>query len=851
MPFENVKITDDPAYLDPKMSLHNYFIVKSLDKLRPGGVAMLITSRYSLDSGDVAGTRAREEMAKRADLLAAIRLPDAAFKRNAGTEVVADLLIFQKRAPGAEPEAAPAWLQMGSVKVGEKEFPVNKYFVDNPEHVLGEHSAEGKMYGPGQYTVKSPGDFKAALDSAIELVPAKVFGKTNAPAVASAPATLEAEGIQFAPEDVKPGAFFKDEKGKIWVKQSGVAQELPAELRSPEIQKHIGQAIDLRNSLNQLIDMQLVSSDDEPLKAAQAALSKLYDSYRKQYGTLHGPKLAKVFADDPEYPKLLALETLDTEAKSVSKAKIFTERVLAPYEPLRELPTDSRSAMLKVMADRGFLDTKLMADLLEKPEQEVIHKLVAEGLMFQDPQMGSFLTADEYLSGEVRQKLKLARQAADTDPKFQKNVDALEKVQPKPLTIHEIQPALGQTWIPMKIYQAFVRHLANDRSGRGVGIERDATGKWYVDVSNVNRFDLDHKWGGGGLHGGKLVQYALNQQQPTVWEKDEKGNRYVNKEATAAARDKLAAIKEEFRTVLRRAPQEVVDELEKLYNDNFNGFHLRDFSGEHLDFPGMSEEWRGKIRGYQKSAVWRIVQEGRAGIFHAPGLGKTLTMASAGMELKRLKLSRKNVYAVPNHMVPQWREDFKRFYPNANVLAAMEDDFSATNRAKLMSRIATGDWDAVIVPHSQFDLLPMSKEWETATIEKRLNQYREVLEDLDQQDDKRTIKQIEKAMDKLESRLNELNQKKKDNTIPFDKLGVDMLFVDEAHGYKAMAVPTRMGNIRGISNRASQRSFALEMKADFMRQTHKGRGLVFATGTPITNTLGEEFIMTKFLAPAV
>jgi hypothetical protein len=360
---------------------------------------------------------------------------------------------------------------------------------------------------------------------------------------------------------------------------------------------------------------------------------------------------------------------------------------------------------------------------------------------------------------------------------------------------------------------------------------------------------LQHEWSGGGIEGHKLVQSALNQQQPTVWIKNEDGSRSVDGQATTAAREKLAVIKEEFRTVLRKANQGVVDQLENIYNDTFNAFRLREFSGEHLDFPGMSEEWRSKIRGYQKAGVWRILQEGRAGLFHAPGLGKTLTMAAAGMEARRLKLSRKNMYAVPNHMVNQWREDFKRFYPNANVLAVSDEDFNAQNRAKLMSRIATGDWDAVIVPHSQFDLLPMSPEWESKTINKRLADYREVLDELDKTDDKRTIKQIEKAVDKLESRLKELNAKQKDNTISFDQMGLDMLFVDEAHAYKAMAVPSRMGNIGGLSNRASQRAFALEMKADFLRDTHKGRGLVFGTGTPITNTVGELYVMTKYLAP--
>lgn len=870
VPFQDFAVTDDPIYRKLKLNLHNYFIVKSLDKLRPGGIAALITSRYTMDNGTGLGVRAREEMAKRADLIAAFRLPDKAFKGNAGTEVVADLLIFRKRAADDIPEGVPDWTKLEKITVpGEepvtktaygreyvdnfeatkaKDFHISKYFVDHPENVLGNHSKEGRMYGPGQYTVKAPEDFLAALNEAMNRVPAKAFGKVKESEANQTPETLDPGEMNFAPEDVKPGSFYKDESGNILVKESGVGKKLPMGLNTPAAKDHIGHAIDLREQLNQLIHTQLSTSDDGLMRDQQKVLDRLYEKYRGKYGSLHGPELRKVFGDDPEYPKLLALENLDPETKTVSKADIFSKRVLAPYEPLRDLPDDPKSAMLKVMAEKGGLDTALMADLLKKPEEEVIANLEKEGLIYREPRSGGYSTADEYLSGQVREKLRQAREAADLDPKYKANVEALEKVQPTAVTIHEIQPSLGQTWIPTEIYQGFVQYLANGLHRDSIGISRDVhTGKWLVqiDAKNVTHA-LKNKWGTSRVAGHKLVQFAMNQQLPTVWDVDSDGSRHVNREATLGARDKLSAIKEEFRTVLRRAKPEVIENLEQIYNDTFGGYRLREFSGEHLTFPGMSADWQGKIRGYQKASVWRILQEGGGGIFHAPGLGKTLTMAAAGMEARRLKLSRKNMYAVPNHMIPQWREDFKKFYPNANVLAATDQDFTAENRNKLMSRIATGDWDAVLVPHSQFDTLPMSPEWEMATIHKRLDEYRSVLQELD---DERTIKQIEKAMDKLESRLNELNAKKKDNTINFDQLGVDMLFVDEAHLYKSMAVPTKMSGIGGIATSASQRAFALEMKGDYLRQTHSGRGLVFGTGTPITNTIGELYIMNKYLAP--
>ena len=846
VPFQDVNITDDPAYKDLKLNLHNYFIVKTLDKLKPGGVAALITSRYTMDSAKGSGERAREEMAKRADLVAAIRLPDSAFKGNARTEVVADLLIFQKRDPNVPLKEMPEWTKTVPLKVGNETYQINQYIADNPGQVLGEHSDQGKMYAKGTYTVKAPKDFTEALSKAVESLPRNIFGKTKVAESEMPPSTLEPQGIEFAPEDVKPGAFFRDEKGKIKIKESGVAKDLPEAMRSKAAQEHLGAAIDLRDQVNRTIALQLETSDDEPLKVEQAKLDKLYTAYQKQYGPLHSPLLAKIFKNDPEYGKLLALENVDTESKEITKAAIFSKRVLAPYEPLRDLPDEPKSAMLKVMAERGYLDTALMAELLNKPEADVVKNLEKEGLIYQDPQTGAHSPADEYLSGNVREKLKLAEQARESDPKFERNVEALKQVQPKPLTIHDIQPNLGQPWIPMNVYKGFLAHLAKQRH-IDIDISRDTTGRWLVSIEG-NKFNLDHQWAGGGIGGHKLVQYALNQQQPSVYDTvDDK--RVFNAEKTTAAREKLAMIKEEFASVLRRANQQIIDNLEQIYNDTFNGYKLREFSGEHLDFPGMSEDWRKMIRGYQKAAIWRILQEGRGGIFHAPGLGKTLTMAAAGMEARRLKLSRKNMYAVPNHIIPQWREDFKRFYPNANVLAVTDDDFNPTNRAQLMSRIATGDWDAVIVPHSQFDLLPMSPAWEKISIDRRLADYREVLNELDGDNDKRTIKQIEKAIDKLEARLNELNSKKKDNTIHFDEMGIDMLFVDEAHLYKSMAVPTKMGNIGGISNSASKRAFALEMKANYLRDTHKGRGLVFGTGTPITNTVGELYVMTKYLAP--
>lgn len=862
VPFQDVTITDDPLYSKLRLNLHNYFIVKSLDMLRPGGVAALITSRYTMDGVKGPSERAREEMAKRADLVAAIRLPETAFKGNANTYVVADLLIFKKRGPNEILDEMPDWIKTSEITVKgkavsgnrwgttygtpDKNYSVNKYFIEHPENVLGEHSGEGKMYGPGgTYTVKPPDDFQASLDGAIERLPKNIYGKIKGKKVSDIEAPpVDSPAMGFAPDDVKPGAFFIDDKGNVKIKQSGVGAELPASLRTTEIVNHLKSAIGLREQLKAVHDLQLSSHDDDLLGDEQAKLNQLYDDYRKKYGTLHSPLLRKIFGEDPEYPRLLALENYDPESKEISKAAIFTKRVLEPYEPLRDLPADPKAAMLKVMAAQGYLDTPLMAKLLNESEDAIVKKLTDADLIYKDPVAGTLHTADEYLSGDVREKLRVAKDAADIDPDFKRNIKALEKVQPKPVTIHEAQPNLGATWIPISIYKSFVNHLMGG-GNNDVDIYRNTEGKWTVSAA-----ENKNKWNTGRVSAHKLVQYGLNQQQPTVWDRDSDGNRHINPAATTAAREKLAAIKEEFRTVLRRAPQATVDQLEDIYNTTFNSTKKREFNGDHLDFPGMSKEWKDKMRGYQKAFVWRALQEGRGGLFHAPGLGKTLTMIAAGMEAKRLKISPKNLYVVRNNMVPQWREDFKRFYPNSNVLAVQDEDFKdATARNKLMSRIATGDWDAVLLPQSQYDLLPIGPDFEQATIQRKLDDYRQVLQELDPKDDKRTIKQIEKAVDKLESRLNELNAKKKDNTITFDKMGFGMMFVDEAHDYKGMAVPTRMGNLKGLSKHTSDKALAMEMKTDFMRGTHNGRGVIFGTGTPLTNTIGEVYIMTKYLAP--
>ena len=852
-PFAEIKIFD-PDYSHPRLSTHNYFIVKSLDKLKPGGMAALITSHYTMDSTSEA---ARLEMSKRADLVSAIRLPNTAFERNAGTSVTADILFFRKREAGETTKSVEDWTRTVNVDVEGKPTAINAYFAEHPEMVLGRNALTGSQYSGEEYTVEPTGALREQLAAAIERLPRNVSMRQP---VREMERTKD-DSLAFAPSHIKEGAFFIED-GKVWTNEKGQRTALPAETSVATIFQ-LKSLVGLRDAVNETLRVQKDGGEDEELERAQTMLSDRYDAYRASYGPLTGVKTQRVFEDDPEYPLLTALENVDPESERVSKADIFTKRTTRPYSPLRELPSDPQSAMLKVLAETGRLDTALMASLLKQSEETAIASLVAADLVYQDPVSGEHVTADEYLSGQVRVKLEQAKRAAEVDASFARNVAGLEKAQPEPLSIVDIDARLGQTWIPTPIYVRFLHeHLAGQpeaRSGRDVpGISRDTAGRWFVKLPNgYNDFSLSHEWAGGPFEGHKLMEFALNQAQPTAYlPPDPDGKRAVDIASTAAARVKLQEVKEAFETWIKSENlSKEHPALEKFYNDAHNGVQRRVYSGKHLEFPGLSID--KQPRDYQAASVWRIAQEGRALIDHFVGAGKTLTMIAAGMELRRMGLSNKNLYVVPNNMVPQWREDFKSAYPAARVLAVTDQDLAnAKNRRRLFSRIATNDWDAVIVPHSQFNMLPISPERESLTVQRQIDELKELLADksevkLGGESDKRTERQMQIAVQKLEQRLKELTAGRKDNTVYFDDLGVDQLFVDEAHFFKALPFATKMGNISGLSTRQSQRAQNMLAKIEYLYDTHNNRGVVFATGTAITNTLGESYTMSRYLAPDV
>jgi N12 class adenine-specific DNA methylase len=855
-PFADIKITD-PLYKTPKLSVHNYFLVKSLDKLKPGAVAAVITSHYTLDSQN---PRAREEMFARADLVGAVRLPDTAFKENAGTRVTADILFFRKRLPEEEAEATPYsnhWLNSSSIAIdhedGEQSARVNQYFQEHPEMVLGEHSVDHSQYGAFQYTLKANGDLREQLAAAVQTLPENVAVYEDKAAARKAGKSNISPSLALAPTNIKENAFFVED-GKVWIKQKGAREPLPPSLNTPARIRQLKLLISVRDALKDTIRVQLDSADDNALQASQNVLTRRYNHYVETYGPLTGPKTERVFEDDPEYPLLTALENVDPETHEIFCADIFTKRTSRPYEPLRELPDDPKAAMLKVMAHTGRLDTNLMAELLDQDEATVIGSLIQNNLIFRDPVSGEYATSDAYLSGNVREKLAQAESATAFDPNFQRNVEALAAVQPEPISIVDIEFRLGQTWIPTTYYADFVHtELAGRRYGDKPTVARDHEGKWNVKLPrSYNDFALEHQAAGGGISGHKLAEYALNLQQPTVYfPADSDGKRAVDTVNTVAARVKLQEIKDQFSEWIKGDKQSSNHpELERIYNTVFNSNRLREYNGSHLQFPGLNPRYTP--RHYQAASVWRIMQEGRSLTDHFVGSGKTLTMMCAGMECRRTGISNKNMYVVPNNMVPQWREDFKKAYPSANVLAVTDRDFqSAKHRQRLFARVATNDWDAVIIPQSQFDLLPISPEREAITIRKQRNELRDLLRDSTEggDSDKRTLRQMQNTLQKQEQRLKELAGGRKDNAIYFDDLGVDMLFVDEAHKYKALSIATKMKNIAGLSTRRSQRAQNILAKIEYMYDTHNGRGVVFATGTSITNTLGEAYVMTRYLAP--
>lgn len=834
----NVPFGDYPVH-DPLLNayrfpIHDYFFAKALDKVGPGGLVMFITSRGTMDK---ANSTLREYLGPKTELLGAIRLPNTAFKQNAGTEVTTDIVMLRKLHPGEAPRG-PAWREVREYQNHNWEtIPINEYFVERPHLMLGHLQLTGRMYRDNEPTLEPDGRVLAdALGAAVPELPAAVY---RAQRIELAEPTPE-QSIP-APDFVKPNAFCLHE-GMVCIREDTVLRplnDLPNETRS-----RIRGLIHVRDAVRSCLRSQIDGSGEEQVDGARFELNLAYDRFVARFGPVNLRANQRAFDGDPDLPLLLSLEHYNDETKRATKATIFTERTIHHRQPVESV-NSPKEALLVSLNERGRADLDHMARLLNQPTEEFLPEL--KGLIFRNPQTNEWETDDQYLSGNVREKLAVADAAAVTDPRFAENVEALKSVQPADLAATEIDVRLGSAWLPPEDVKDFTNKLLNIPSGVEVG-HIHALGTWHINANweakgaTANTTD----WGTDRYTALELIEDALNLKTPTVYDTiDDKP--VVNAQATEAAREKQERIKERFKEWIwsddgRR------ERLCRLYNDTFNHTRVRTFNGDHLTLPGASGAIQ--LHGHQKAGVWRILQTPNTLLAHVVGAGKTYTMVAAAMELKRLGLGRKPMFTVPNHMLGQFSTELLTLYPGANILVAGKEDFESKNRKKLFSRIATGNWDAVIVTHSGFERIPLARETQERFFEEQLHELEMIKRQHADSSNRRLVKEIERAKKRLEARLQALAaEHRKDNTLTFEELGVDRLFVDEAHYFKNLFYVTKMTRIAGLPQTSSERAFDMYLKVRHVQSLNGGGGVVFATGTPIANSMAEMFTMQRYLQP--
>ena len=823
----------DPRFKAWKFVIHDYFFAATLEKVRPGGLILFISSKGTLDKRDGA---LREYVGQLADLVGAIRLPNDAFKRNANTEVTTDIVILRKRLPGELPQG-PAWKAVTDTtnSLGET-IPVNEYFAAHPEMMLGEMRLEGRMYARGEPTlVGNDRPLPECLAEAIALLPRDVF-RPETKRVAGPTLALSFP----APEHVKPNAYAVV-NGQVAIRDEDslrVLTDLPIQTAS-----RIRGLIRVRDAVRRCLLAQVQETDDGDVVAAREQLNQTYDTFVARFGAVSERANTSAFRGDPDLPLLLSLEHYDEETKRATKAAIFRERTIQKTRPTPSVSTPEE-ALLVTLNERGCVDVDHLASLLHRPASEFLPDL--KGTIFLNPQTNRWETEDEYLSGNVRLKLTAAEAAALVDEQFKINVEALRPVQPTDLPASEIDARLGSTWIPAEDIQQFAEALLGES---GVTVSHaPQLGLWVVRGSYVVRFSVANttEWGTDRRSALELIEDALNLRTPTIYDHDPHSDRdFVNGPATEAVRDKQEKLKGRFREWVWEADDRR-ERLVRKYNDEFNHTRLRSFNGDHLTLPGASPAI--VLRPHQKAAVWRILQTPNCLLAHVVGSGKTYTCTAAAMELKRLGLARKPLFAVPNHMLGQFSSELLTLYPGANILVATKEDFEKQRRQTLMSRIATGNWDAVIVTHAGFEKIPLSRATQEEFFHGELRELTLAVEQQRKEGDSRLIKQLERAKKKLEAKLKELAaNEKKDDGLTFEELGIDYLVVDEAHGFKNLFYVSKMTRIAGLPQTASQRAFDMFLKVLHVQRTNGGRGVVFATGTPIANSVAEMFTMQRFL----
>ena len=849
VPFGQYKV-NDKAYNKLGFSIHNYFFAKAIDQVRPGGVVAFVTSRYTMDSKD---STARKHMAERADLLGAIRLPNNAFRANAGTDVVSDIIFLQKRDRPADIE--PEWVQLGKTENG---FAINQYFVDHPEMILGELTTESTQYGREELTV-APIEGAVLADQLAEAVQhiegQYVEVEVETPDVADA--EVERKTLPADP-DVKNFSYAVVD-GEVYYRENSIMTQVEL---SDNAKARVTGMVELRQIVNQLIQEQLDDYPDEDIKATQAKLNTAYDAFTAKYGLLNDRKNGRLFEDDSSYYLLCSLENLDENKQLKSKADMFTKRTIRPERTVTSVDTPSEALAVSI-GEHGRVDLPYMAELLGSPGDYERITTELQGVIFKDPSADAdepeagWQTADEYLSGNVRNKLRMAQLAAESHPEFKINVEALTKAQPKDLEASEIDIRLGATWLNPAIVQQFMMETFQPpyriRYNNLIQVRYSPfTSEWRIgNKSAAGMYDImsTETYGTHRANAYKILEDTLNLRDCRIYdtiEEDGKERRVLNQKETMLAQQKQQAIKDTFAGWVWQDPQRR-NLLVKQYNELFNSTRPREYDGSHIHFVGMNPEIN--LREHQRNAVAHVLYGGNTLLAHEVGAGKSFEMAASAMESKRLGLCQKSLFVVPNHLTEQWASEFLRLYPNAKLLVTSKKDFESANRKRFCARIATGDYDAVIIGHSQFEKIPLSAERQARIIEDQIEEIENAIAEAKEQSGEHfTVKQMEKTRKTLEVKLKKLQSTdRKDDVVTFEQLGVDRLFVDESQNYKNLYLYTKMRNVAGLSTSEAQKSSDMFGKCRYLDEVTGGRGVIFATGTPISNSMTEMYTLMRYL----
>ena len=835
VPFGDFKVLDK-KYDKHKFLIHDYFFAKTLDKVRPGGVIAFITSKGTLDKENPS---VRKYIAQRADLLGAIRLPNNTFKANAGTEVTSDIIFLQKRDSITDIE--PDWVYLGENDEGIK---MNQYFIDNPEMILGNMEMISTRFGYDSACISDGEKLEDKLERAISNIHAEVkeyelddIGEEDN----SIEADLSVRNFSYTLIDDK--IYFR-ENSRMYPQELAMTTE-----------NRVKGLIEIRDCVRTLLEYQTEDYPDEDIKREQVKLNQLYDRFTKKYGLINSRGNNSAFSNDSSYYLLCSLEILDENGNLARKADMFTKRTIKPKTEITSVD-NANDALIVSLSEKARVDITFMQKLCNMDMDKMLKDL--EGEIFNVPEYGEpnqWVTADEYLSGNVREKLKIAEHFAETDERFNVNVKYLKEVQPKDLSASEISVRLGSTWIPPEDIKVFIEYLLNPSNYACQNINvhyNEATSEWWIEGKNYDKYNIKatNTYGTGRASAYKIIEDSLNLKDTRIYDyyEDENGKRVaeLNKKETAIAQAKQEQIKLAFEEWIWKDPERR-ERLTKFYNERFNSIRPREYDGSHISFDGMNPEIT--LRKHQVNAIARILYGGNTLLAHEVGAGKTFEMVAAAMESKRLGLCNKSLFVVPNHIVEQFGQEFLQLYPSANVLVTTKKDFETANRKKFCSRIATGDYDAIIISHSQFEKIPMSVERQVAIIQKQIEDITLGIQDLKNNNGERfSIKQMEKTKKSLETRLAKLNDtSRKDDVVTFEELGVDRIFVDEAHYYKNLFLYTKMRNVGGIAQTEAQKSSDLFMKCRYLDELTGGKGVIFATGTPISNSMVELYTMQRYL----